>query len=125
MSAEEEHYWAGLTRGELRFQRCARDGHAWLPPRPRCPRCLGTEWAWEVASGRGTLVSWVVYHYAATPALAAKVPYDVALVRLAEGPGLISRLSGVRSWDEVRIDLPVELVIEQQDGRNLPAFRLA
>ncbi|MFO1269919.1 MAG: OB-fold domain-containing protein, partial [Rubrivivax sp.] len=87
-------YWQALREGRLVFQRCGC-GHAWLPARSECPVCLASAASnarWEQASGRGTLVSWVVYHTAYHPAFESRLPYNVALVQLAEGPRLLTNI---------------------------------
>jgi uncharacterized OB-fold protein len=117
-----EPYWASLRQGNLSFQRCTRDGHAWLPARNECPECLYPEWTWERASGRGRLISWVVYHYAANPSLALKLPYNVAIVELAEGPRLATRL--LELPEDLTIDCAVELAVSQDGTLALPTFRV-
>jgi uncharacterized protein len=123
VSELEAHRAAALAAGRLVFQRCDDDGTAWLPARTECPTCLGTNWSWADSAGLGRLVSWVVYHYAPTPELAADVPYQVALVALAEGPSLITRVLDLPAG--VPVDAPVRLEITERDGRPLPTFRLA
>lgn len=118
------HYWTSLAaEGQLSFQRCRRDGHSWLPPRSECPRCWQSDWEWETACGRATVLSWVTYHYAATPALAERVPYNVAIVELAEGPRLVTRL--LEPTDGVRVGAPVQLAPTEQGELTLPTFRIA
>ena len=86
-------YWDGLKRGRLFFQACGC-GNKWLAPSLHCPACLSTEIRWEQASGDATVVSWVVYHVAYNPAFKDKLPYNVAIVRLAEGPQMITNIEG-------------------------------
>jgi len=117
-----EPYWAALDRGQLSFQRCCRCGNAWLPARAECPRCLHAAWEWQPASGRGKLVSWVVYHRAYHPYFAGRVPYNVALVELDEGPRLIS---GIVGGGEPAVGRALALQIEREAGLALPRFRLA
>jgi len=114
-----EPYWAGLAAGRLQFQRCNACGHAWLPPRGECPECLREDWVWRTASGRAKLVSWVVFHLAYHPAFKDRVPYNVAVVELEEGPRLVSNVVG---GGELAIDRPLSLVIEQEAGISLPRF---
>ena len=116
-----EPYWSGLTEGQLKFQHCNHCGFAWLPPRGECPECLRTDWAWQTASGRAKLVSWVIYHIAYHPAFKDRVPYNVAVVELEEGPRLISNIIG----DGLAIDRSLSLVIEQEAGVSLPRFACA
>lgn len=114
-------YWDALERGVLHFQRCDC-GHAWLPPRRECPSCLRASNRWERASGRGTLLSWVVYHTAYHPSFADRLPYNVALVQLAEGPRLLTRL--LDHNDRLRGDAAVELAVTRENDVPLATFRL-
>lgn len=117
-----EPYWQGLAAGELRHQACGSCGHVWLPAREECPRCLADDVSWAASSGRGRLVSWVVYHQASHPAFADRVPYNVAVVELEEGARLITNI--LADLSELRIDQPVVLKIEQEAGVSLPRFEL-
>lgn len=116
-------YWQALSEGRLTFQRCARCCGAWLPPRTECPHCLSADWAWERASGRGKLVSWVVYHVPYHPAFADRIPYTVAVVALEEGPRMISNLIGAGDPEALRIDQDLMLAIEQEHGMAVARFR--
>ncbi|WP_114965674.1 Zn-ribbon domain-containing OB-fold protein [Alkalilacustris brevis] len=117
-------YWDGLAQGELRFQRCDGCGHAWLPARTHCPQCLGARAQWQVASGRGQIVSWVVYHRAYAPHLQDQIPYNVAIVALEEGPRMLTNITDSATGEGFAIGAPVELTIEEEDGLHLPRFRL-
>ena len=112
-------YWDALDQGHLSFQRC-NCGHAWLPARRECPSCLAATSRWETASGRGRIVSWVVYHSAYHDAFKDRLPYVVALVELDEGPRLISNFLGPR--ETLRKDLAVSLRIEREQGIALARF---
>ena len=114
-------YWDGLREGRLRVQRCGC-GHAWLPARRECPSCLRDGARWEDCSGRGSVLSWVVYHTAYHPAFESRLPYHVALVELDEGPRLLSRV--LDGHDRLRGGLRVELAVSWEDGLALPTFRL-
>lgn len=117
-------YWSALDAGRLQFQRCERCSNAWLPPRSECPRCWSPEWAWETATGDGRVVSWVVYHTAFDERFKTRLPYNVAVVELAEGPRLVTNLvEGFEHAGEV-IDRPCTLTIERDLDRSLPRFRL-
>ena len=118
-----EPYWSGLAQGELRHQRCGSCSNAWLPAREECPRCLSEDVTWVASSGRGRLISWVVYHQASHPAFTDRVPYNVAVVELDEGARLITNVLG--PMEDLEIERPVVLQIEQEAGFSLPRFRLA
>lgn len=118
-------YWQALEEGRLSYQGCDDCGHAWLPPRSECPRCLGARWGWRKASGRGRLVSWVTYHIAHHPAFRDRLPYNVAVVELEEGPRLITNIVDPDKAGGLAIDKPVKLEIQRDHGVSLARFRLA
>jgi hypothetical protein len=113
-------YWSELRDGRLVFQHCGACGHAWLPPRTECPRCLAATWSWRPASGKAKLVSWVVYHQEYHPWFAGRLPYNVAVVELEEGPRLISNIVDAR--DRLRIEMPLQLAIQTEAGVALARF---
>ena len=117
-------YWEGLAAGELRFQRCSNCHNAWLPVREECPRCLRPEWTFEATAGTGRLISWVVYHKAYDPYFRDRLPYNVAIVELDEGPRLLTNI--LHGPDQsLAIDQRVELEIQEEAGWALARFRLA
>ncbi|MFN0318022.1 MAG: Zn-ribbon domain-containing OB-fold protein [Burkholderiales bacterium] len=117
------HYWGELKQGRLVYQRCNACHHAWLPPRAECPKCLAADWVWANASGKAKLISWVVYHHAYHPWFAKKLPYNVSVVELAEGPRLVSNV--IDTGAKLRIDMPLQLVIESEGDVALARFRVA
>jgi uncharacterized protein len=129
MSAEDldprDTYWSSLDAGKLRFQHCSACGNKWLPPRTECPRCWSAKWVWEDASGQASVVSWVVFHTAFHEAFKDRVPYNVAVVELAEGPRLVTNLIEPVDPSTEVIDRPCTLVLEHDHDRALPRFRLA
>lgn len=72
------------------------------------------------SSGRGRLISWVVYHTSYHPYFEDKLPYAVAVVQLEEGPRLIASL--VDEPSELRIDQRMVLSVQRDDGRARAAF---
>ena len=118
-------YWSALAEGRLMRQHCRACGHDWLPPRPNCAACLADDCEWRDCSGHGRIVSWVVYHKAYAPHLADRVPYNVAIVELAEGPRLLTNIIDSPDGRGLAPGAAVELAIEEDFGRALPRFRLA
>lgn len=106
----------------LKLQACARCGERRYPPGPACQQCLSPEFTWEAASGRGEILSWIIFHRSYMPEYDA--PYNVIAVRLAEGPTMISNLTGdvpAGSW----IGRAVRCVVQDiDDGSVLPRFVL-
>lgn len=114
-------YWDALRAGELRCPRCNACGNVWLPVREQCPRCLSADWSWTTTTGRGRIISWVVYRQSMHPAFADKLPYNVAIVELDEGARLITNI--VADEAELAIERPVTLAVDH-DG-DLPLARFA
>jgi uncharacterized OB-fold protein len=117
-------YWSALEQGRLCFQHCRTCANNWLPARTECPRCWSVDWTWEQSAGEGRVVSWVVFHTAFHEAFKSRLPYNVAVVELVEGPRLVTNLIEPFKQDEV-VDQPCRLIIEKDHNRALPRFRLA
>ncbi|MBM3361093.1 MAG: DNA-binding protein [Betaproteobacteria bacterium] len=115
-------YWDRLQEGVLTYQRCRQCGHAWLPARTECPACLHDQVDWVPASGRAHVVSWVVFHMAYHKAFERRLPYNVAIIELEEGPRLISNVLGLDDPNGLQIDQPVLLRIEREGDFALPRF---
>ena len=64
----------------------------------------------------------VTYCRAWHPSYEDKVPYNVSLVDLEEGPRLISNVIDCPP-NQVKIGMPVEVVYEDNEGYTLPKFR--
>jgi len=117
-------YWDGLAAGELRYQHCRHCGNNWLPAREQCPNCLSAEQEWQASSGKGAIISWIVYRHAYAPHLADRLPYDVTIVELAEGPRILTNIVNGEAGKKLSIGADVELAIQDEEGLNLPRFRL-
>lgn len=88
VTALTEAFWRGGAAGELRILRCADPGCGYYvhPPGPVCPRCHGRALDPVAVSGRARVVASTVNHQAWLPGWTT--PYSVAIVELAEQPGL-------------------------------------
>ena len=118
-------YWDSLQQGRLSFQTCRACGHAWLPARTDCPHCLAADSHWVAASGRAKVVSWTVFHIAYHKAFENRLPYNVAIVELEEGPRLISNVVGLAEPGALCIDMPLKLRIEKEGDFAVPRFEPA
>ena len=116
-------YWEAVKRHELRMQRCPACGHVRFPPAKFCPECLEENDAWAPLSGRGTVWSFGIYEHVFHRAFAGDIPYNVALVELAEGPRLITTIVGIPN-ESITIGMPVEAVYDDvTDEVTLLKFR--
>lgn len=120
---DNQGFWDACRRGELRLQRCLGCG-AWRHhPRPMCPACHSLDYEWALASGRGVVHTFTIVHRPTLPAFEDQLPYNVIVVRLEEGPLMVSNLVDSPA-EAIRIDLPVEVVFEPlTDDIALPKFR--
>jgi uncharacterized OB-fold protein len=100
-------FWEGARKGELRLQRCFRCEAFRMPPSRYCPGCGSEGSTWARASGQGTVESFCLFHKAYFPGFESDLPYNVALVRLAEGARLFTNVVGVAN-DQLRIGMEVE-----------------
>jgi uncharacterized protein len=120
ISEDTAFFWEGAKRGELLIQRCASCGVLRHPPGPACPACDSFEWDTVASTGRGTVHSFVVYHYPVIPPFEA--PYVVVLVDLEEGVRLVSNLIEIAPED-VEIGMPVEVrFVDVDEDLTLPMF---
>jgi uncharacterized OB-fold protein len=79
---DTEFFWAGTQLGELRIQKCNACGELRHPPGPVCPSCHAMDRGYVVASGRGTIFSFLVHHAPQMPG--RELPLTIALVELEE-----------------------------------------
>ena len=118
-------YWDAAREGRLVVQQCRACHQVWHPPLPRCPHCHATDLGWRQVSGDGTIYSYTVVRHPTHYAFAEKIPYVLAIVELAEGPRLVTAITGAAP-EEVRGGQPVRVVFaEVADGVTLPYFELA
>ena len=87
-------YWEHAKAHRLSVQKCCSCGSRHFPSSPVCPDCLSDDQQWEVVSGRGTLMSWVSFHRAYWSGWRDELPYHVCVVRLTEGPMIVSNFAG-------------------------------
>ena len=122
---EAKPFWANLREHKLTAQRCNACGKFFTyPPQGSCPHCLSPDFTWVDLSGNGKVYSFVTYHRAWHPAYQDKVPYNVSLVDLAEGPRLITNVVDCPP-DQVKIGMNVEVVYEDNEEFTLPKFKPA
>jgi uncharacterized OB-fold protein len=116
-------FWAATERDVLLGQRCSRCGVLQYYPRPRCTTCGSGEWKYEQLSGRGTVYSWTEVLRNAPSVAKADVPYILAIVRLDEGPQLLTRIIDADP-QAVEFDAVVGVVFRKLGDHRLPCFRL-
>jgi hypothetical protein len=117
-------YWQAAKRHEFVAQKCRACGYVHLPPGPVCTNCLSAEQDWVRLSGKGTIYSYGIYHQLWHPGFKEDIPYNVALIELAEGPQILSQVVRCRN-EELACGLAVEVTFEDVTPEiSLPKFRL-
>jgi len=117
-------YWDGTAVGELRIRSCKACSARFRFVSDWCPKCWSTDLGWDVASGRGTVRTKTVVHMAPYESVAARVPYVLALIELAEGPTMMSNIVECEPCS-VTIGMPVRVTFEPRGGLKLPQFKPA
>lgn len=112
-------FWLGCREHRLLLQRCGKCRRWRFPPRPRCASCRSSEVAWQEASGEGVVASYTICHPPVLAAFADRVPYNVVVVRLDEGPHLVANV--IDADPEVGMRVAVRFV-HIDDGLTLPQF---
>ena len=106
-------FWTSGEDGRLRFLRC-QDCRRYLhPPQPLCPHCLSKNLQPESVSGRARVHTFTINHQPWMPG--PELPYVVAIVEIAEDPGIRLTTNIVSCPPEqVRIGMAVRVVFEHQ-----------
>src|SRR5689334_21639524 len=106
-----EAFWRARRAGRLECTHCIDCDYLMYPSRPICPKCRGRNLDVRQVSGYGVVHSYTVNHTAWYPG--QDVPYSIALVELAEQPGLRLMTNIVNCpVTEVRIGIPVRVLFE-------------
>jgi uncharacterized OB-fold protein len=123
ISMYDEPMWQSIDARHWQLQQCDGCGEFRYPPAPVCHKCLSMAYTWRDLSGRGKVLSWVVFHRKYLPDYPP--PYNAVAVQLAEGPIVISNLVGDEpegGW----IGRDVEICYEaDNEGHTIPRVRLA
>jgi uncharacterized OB-fold protein len=119
-SAAEPHpqaeYFVHLAQGRFMIQRSASSGEHVFYPRVAAPRTGARDLEWVPASGRGTVHATTVMRPKPPQA-----PYNVALVTLAEGPRMMSRIEGIAP-EAVHIGMAVQARIDASGEQPIVVF---
>ncbi|HYQ35866.1 MAG TPA: bifunctional MaoC family dehydratase N-terminal/OB-fold nucleic acid binding domain-containing protein [Mycobacterium sp.] len=120
-SRDTAFFWEGVKAHELRIQR-RPDGSLQHPPVPAVWQDKGLPIDYLVASGKGTVFSFVVHHAPKVPG--RTLPFVIALVELEEGVRMLGELRGVDPA-AVSIGMPVRaMYIDFPAGDTGPEWTL-
>ena len=120
-------FWAAAAAGRLVRPVCRDCGRSHFTPKWSCPHCHSENWAYEVSAGHGTVYSSTVVHRG--PDDTWPTPYVLAIVDLAEGWSMLSRLAVTDPGDTESFAGREVVVRFEPEGREphrtLPVFALA
>ena len=120
-SRDTKFFWDGLNAHELRIQKRA-DGSLQHPPVPALWQDKQAPIDYVVASGNGTVFSFVVHHAPKVPG--RTLPFVIALVELEEGVRMLGELRNVDPAAVV-VGMPVRATyIDFPEGKSGPAWTL-
>lgn len=120
-SRDTKFFWDGVNAHELRIQK-RPDGTLQHPPVPALWQDKQQPTDYVVASGKGTVFSFVVHHAPKVPG--RTLPFVVALVELEEGVRMLGELRNVDPAT-VKIGMPVRATfIDFPEGDSGPAWTL-
>lgn len=118
----DREYWRHAREHQLHIQRCKQCQTYRFPASPVCAECASLEWEYAPVSGRGEIVSWVVFHRSYFPSFDAEIPYNVAGVKLDEGVMLMSNILAPN--DTLQHGMQVEVVFDDVTPEiSIPKFR--
>lgn len=112
-----QYFQEQLEAGRFMIQRSRGSGAYVFYPRALAPGSGIDDLEWVEPSGLGVV-------YSTTMVLPGKTGgggYNIALVELAEGPRLLTRVVDIAP-DEVRIGMPVRAKIGQVEGKTVLLF---
>jgi len=116
-SGPEATFRAYLTEGRFMIQRSRKSGTYVFYPRIAAPGSGETDLEWVEASGEGTVYSTTVVHN--RPEKGGD--YNVALIDLAEGPRMMSRVVDIDPAD-VKIGMKVRAQIREFESTTQILF---
>lgn len=112
----------GWAEGQIRLQVCGGCGEAIFYPRPLCPHCWLSEFAWVVHDGKATLLSYSLVWRPNHPVFFEETPIILAEVQLRDGPRMLARIIA-DDPDGIRSGLSLELLSSPAGTRYpLPTF---
>ena len=118
-------FWEGCKQHRLLLQKCGDCGTFQFYTRVICTACSASTLEWVAASGAGTVVSWTVVRHPVSEAYADDIPYVIALIKLQEGPTMMSQIID-SDVDSIQSGLAVDVSFQDwTDEISMPVFRIS
>jgi uncharacterized OB-fold protein len=105
-----------LSEDKLMGSRCRKCGALFVPPRPICIKCHGSEMGWVEMRGRGRLAAFTCIAigppFMMKEGYDRKHPYVCGVVDLEEGVRVVARIEGVDGTRPEAIKIGTPLKVE-------------
>ncbi len=122
ISSIDKPFWEAARKHELVAYSCKNCG-AYYSLATHCLACNKPEMAWIRVSGKGQVFTFGIYHQLYHPAWKVDIPYNVAWVKLDEGPLLLSNIVECKN-EEIYVGMPVTVVFyDVTQEVTLPKFK--
>jgi len=122
ITSTDKPFWEAAKRHELMAYRCLNCG-TFYSQATDCIACDNPQMGWVKVSGKGEVFTFCVYHQLYHPAWKEDIPYNVAWIKLDEGPLLMSNVVECKNED-IHIGMPVEVVFDDvTEEVTLPKFK--
>lgn len=110
-----------MNEGTILLKYCTICRRFLHPDATICTQCLLEDLEWKEASGEGYLFSFGIMHQKFSE-FADRVPYNIAVVQLAEGPQIFSTIANCVATD-LKVGMKLCVRFEDAgDGWRLPQF---
>jgi uncharacterized OB-fold protein len=114
----------GFLEHKLLINKCDDCSKWYQPPWPICPHCGSHSVTATEVSGKGTVFTYTILHTGGSRGVDYVAGHPVAVIELAEQPGLRITATIVDcAKEDIRIEMPVELTWIERNGDPIPAFR--
>ena len=110
ITTTDRPFWEGARRHQLMAYKCLNCGTYYYPAID-CPRCKIPKMEWTPVNGKGKIYTFCIYHLPYHPSWEKSLPYNVAWIKLEEGPLMMSNVIGCNNGD-LHVGMPVEVVFE-------------
>lgn len=119
--ADTEIFYNGWENKKLLFSKCRQCGNVIWPFSIACPKCLNTETELMESKGRGQIYTYTIFNVPFHKDFKDKIPYVVAIVKLSEGPKLVTNIVNT-PFRLIKCDSPVEIVWQKSGVYFIPVF---
>src|SRR5699024_9632521 len=124
IDSDTRPFWEGTLEHKLFIQQCTECHEHQFYPRIICRNCMGNV-EWKQAKGKGEIYSITKIEHAFSERFKNKTPYIVALIKLDEGPSLMTNIVN-SDIDHITIGASVTAVFNEVYGEyNLLQFQLS